>query len=199
MERTILFRGKRLDNGEWVYGGYFKHDTTKPCFSTDDPHIKHFIICDGFCDWNLEPPLEWFEVDPKTVGQHIWMREFVVNDPSLDALLFEGDIVEFWVTRRITGESCKSQYDGDCKIRATIVLQRGEWRLDLNNKHNDNLFAAKGNEKYDRDLCSSMSFYNFRSQHNQNLDEYRARNKYYKWGDIVRIGNIYDNPELLEE
>lgn len=194
--RDILFRGKRLDNGEWVYGdlihndnGYYPMTLIGGLVMSRDKHTGELSF-DGHC---------LSEVDPKTVGQHIWMREFVVNDPSLDALLFEGDIVEFWVTRRIAGESCKSQYDGDCKIRATIVLQRGEWRLDLNNKHNHNLFAAKGNEKYDRDMASSMSFHNFRDQHNKNLDEYRSRNKNYKWSDIIRIGNIHDNPELLEE
>ena len=86
--RNILFRGKRLDNNEWVYGGYFKHDTVKPCFSTDDPHTRHFIICDGFCDYGMEPKLEWFEVNPKTVGQCI-----ETDDMRQDSI-FEGDIVK---------------------------------------------------------------------------------------------------------
>ena len=87
-QRNILFRGKRLDNGEWVYGGYFKHDTVKTCFSTDDPHTKHFIICDGFCDWGMEPNLEWFEVDPNTVCQ------FIDKDDKHGNHIFEGDIVK---------------------------------------------------------------------------------------------------------
>jgi hypothetical protein len=87
MEHTIIFRGKRLDNGEWVYGGYFKHDTTKPCFSTDDPHTKHFIICDGFCDWHLEPPIEYIEVDPDSVSQWTGLRD------KHNEMIFEKDIL----------------------------------------------------------------------------------------------------------
>lgn len=39
MNRTIKFRGKRVDNGEWVYGAYF-------CLHHNDErkHIHHFII-----------------------------------------------------------------------------------------------------------------------------------------------------------
>ena len=193
----ILFRGKRLDNGEWVSGGYFKHDAVKVCFSSDDPHTKHFIIRDGSCDWGFEPQLEWFEIDPVTVTQFTGMHEFVVTDPSVCSPLFEGDIVEFWVTRHMPGEGYKSQYDGDCKIRAVIVFKHGAFKLDLNNPYTENVFAAKGNERYDRDFCSIMSFANFHG--NERTDEYRARNKSYKKGDIVRLGNIHDNPELFEK
>lgn len=196
--RNILFRGKRLDIGEWIYGGYFKHDTSMPCFSTDDPCTKHFIVCDGFCDWHLEPPVEWFEVDPSTVTQYTGMNEFIMTDPSVCAPIFEDDIVEFWITRHLPGEGCKSQYDGDCKIRATVIFKYGEFMLDLNNAYNNNVFAAKGNEKYDRDFVTIMSFYNFRCQHSNNLDTYRTRNKNYKFNDIVCLGNIHDNIELLE-
>ena len=197
-QRTILFRGKRLDNNEWVYGGYFKHDTVKVCFTSDNPETKHCIVFDGFCDWGFEPPVQYCEVDPETVCQYTGMNEFVVTDPSVHAPIFENDIVEFWVTRRLPGEGCKSQYDGDCKIRATVVFKYGEFMLDLDNTYNNNVSAAKGNEKYDRDFTTIMSFYNFRCQHSNNLDAYRARNKNYKFGDIVRLGNIHDNPELLE-
>lgn len=33
MENEILFRGKRVDNDEWVYGYYVKHDRVKVYFS----------------------------------------------------------------------------------------------------------------------------------------------------------------------
>ena len=98
MERTIIFRGKRLDIGKWVYGGYFKHDTVKVCFTSDDPKTKHCIVFDGSCDWGFEPPLEYCEVDPKTIGQSTEMHD------RHNTLVFENDIVEF------TGSGSTSRY-----------------------------------------------------------------------------------------
>lgn len=88
MENEILFRGKCIDSGEWVYGYYVKHDAVKVCFSSDDPKTRHYIVRDGFCDWGFEPPLEYVEVDPETV-----CRSTGVKDKN-GKLLFEHDIVK---------------------------------------------------------------------------------------------------------
>lgn len=67
MEREIKFRGKRIDNGEWVYGDLFRH--------------------------HEEDKLCWYvggmenEVDPKTVGQYMNIEDF--NGLGY----YEGDIV----------------------------------------------------------------------------------------------------------
>lgn len=62
--REIKFRGKRLDNGEWVYGYYVaEHDE------------KHYIMHDA--------SYSYWQVDPETVGQYSGYNDF-----------FEGDIVE---------------------------------------------------------------------------------------------------------
>lgn len=50
--REILFRGKRKDNGEWVYGFY--------------------TCVDELCFISLSQTyIDKVEVDPKTVGQYI--------------------------------------------------------------------------------------------------------------------------------
>ena len=85
--REILFRGKRLDNGEWVEGFYCKHNMVQVCFSSDDPKTKHLIIQDGFCDWGFEPPLCGIEIDPETVGQFTGVID------KNDRKIFEGDVV----------------------------------------------------------------------------------------------------------
>lgn len=88
--REILFRGKRADNGEWVEGAYFKHDTVRVCLSSDDPKPKHLIVKDGFCDWGFEPGIIGIEVDPTTVGQYIGIRD------RNGQKIFEGDTVEVY-------------------------------------------------------------------------------------------------------
>lgn len=37
MKKEILFKGKRVDNGEWVYGDLL----------TKDPHHRYAIVTDG--------------------------------------------------------------------------------------------------------------------------------------------------------
>lgn len=52
----IKFRGKRIDNGEWVYGYYIKNEHRGV--------VRHFIVT----DW-AQVYVNSFEVDPETVGQ----------------------------------------------------------------------------------------------------------------------------------
>ena len=67
MKREIKFRGKRLDNGEWVYG-----------FLADEDYINDINSID----------LSSIEVDPATVSQYTGLKDCNGKE------IYEGDIVK---------------------------------------------------------------------------------------------------------
>lgn len=81
--KQILFRGKRIDNNEWVYGFYFERltDSIKHCY------IKYETWDEGFVT---------YEVIPETVNQ------FTDLCDKNDNKIFEGDIIS--ATALDTGE-----------------------------------------------------------------------------------------------
>lgn len=72
MKREIKFRGKKIDNNEWVYGGYFS--------SSEEEGLVHYI----FCSINGAEP-----VIAETIGQFIGIKNVLQEE------IWEGDILEF--------------------------------------------------------------------------------------------------------
>ena len=116
MSREILFRGKRLDTGGWVYGYYCKHIGRQVCPAGDElkpEDIAHLIINDAFADWNMPRSLQAYDVDPETVGQYTRIK---IGGQKL----FEHDIIRY----RETGSDAQIAASLRCRPRNSRAIHR---------------------------------------------------------------------------
>lgn len=138
--REILFRGKRIDNGEWVYGCYV-NQLNKPIIFEKETEWHHYV-------------------DENTLGQFTGLKD--KNGTNI----FEGDIVEFESHGYIP-----STYKG------VVVFHEGSYCIEWKSKYfGDTGFHRIGEVDEWQDMSASGKI----------TYTYEV------------IGNIYDNPELLE-
>lgn len=137
--REILFRGKRLDNGEWVEGASF------------NTRNEAFYICPAVSDITYGDNGKrrrigcWYSVDLFTVGQYTGLKD------KNGKRVFEGDICQ----HEKTGRTISVSWHG--------TMAGYVWSKRIEDSH---LFDFG--------------------------ELFRVHDKY------AVIGNIHDNPELLE-
>lgn len=160
--REILFRGKRVDNGEWVYGYYTKHISG-----------KIFIRCVG------KDCTQSYEVFSDSVG------EFTGLYDTKNRKLFEGDIVkdiESEIGVVTYGEfNCSCCYGvygwtidyGDIREDVTIIGNIYE-NVEIMLKHIDNQVFAYKNLPYYKERAR-----NFLQKHKDKFPE-ELINEYLK-------------------
>ena len=161
--REILFRGKRVDNGEWVEGYCAAEPYTKNTYN-------HGYILENEKD--LFAKKAWL-VDSRTVGQSTGMTD------KNGKKIFEGDIVKLFdvAVGEIVQEcgafgiGCRQLIDFDY-LASEIAPVTGH--------NNTPLFCYNDN---------FVSLWELYWNYNEENDEISV---------IEVIGNIHDNPELLE-
>jgi uncharacterized phage protein (TIGR01671 family) len=85
--REILFRGKRTDNGEWIYGNFVSGIFFRGEKKEDVPYIMTGDYIDYDCFGDFADECGYYEVDPATVGQYIGETD------KNGVKIFEGDRV----------------------------------------------------------------------------------------------------------
>ena len=142
--REILFRGKRLQGGDWVEGYFFKSDINKRARESGKATLIFTPDCDTFI--TVPECHNSFMVASDTVGQYTGLID------KNGKRIFEGDIAKV--------------LQGKDKDIAYVGFENGAFML----------YPKTGNI-YERTLW-----------------EY-----WYNDWDVEVIGNITDNPELLEK
>ena len=148
MEDRYLFRGKRIDNGEWVQGNLVWSDDTDDDYKAviiPTTNSNMFTRGGARGDLGFE---NWCRVDPSTICQRTGLKD------KTGKLIWENDVVGFW---------------------DTYSTENGHAEMD-----------CIGKVVWDDETISFQVTNRLYAESYEVLDECSV------------IGNIFDNPELLE-
>lgn len=157
--REILFRGKRNDNGEWVYGSLLRLN------------LKKTFICDGTVWIGTLTPCK-FEVIPETVGQYTGLTD------KNGKKVFEGDIFRygqrFDYACYLESIEHPEEYDGkiyDTDIEIDVV----EWGIDMDYPAFDfknHQFECNGLAQI---MCGDYEYEVIGNIHDNKLEDFNGR------------------------
>lgn len=158
--REHLYKGKRIDNGEWVYGGIYVDGKKYYIVARTRyiPDTRDWDEAEYYDKHKIYKPT-YIECKPETICEYTGLTD------NNGTKIFEGDIVK---------------------------LESGWFTAIFN------CIEIKENENY-------IVFYDEKhARYDLQTEDTDIEFKRVAWGQFINsevevIGNIYDNPELLEE
>ena len=169
--REILFKAKRIDDGEWMEGYLFDDGFKNGRIFVGGLVVEeyHGTACD---DWSITG-INFYEVDQSTICQCTGLKD------KNGKLIWENDIVDFLGHKGIVKYECGSF--GIAYIKCI------DWEeIESNICHItgcDNALYACENDNF---ISLWEIYWNFNDEDNS-------------VNTVEVIGNIFDNPELLNE
>ena len=165
--REILFRGKRLQGGNWIEGYFFKSDINKRARESGKATLIFTPDCGTFI--TVPECHNSFMVASDTVGQYTGL----IDKNGVN--IFEGDIVDLFGMKGKVVQECGAF---GIAFMKTIDYDLLESKIPFNNSAN---FCFNDNF-----ISLWEVFWNYEQDDNPLYE-------------VAVIGNITDNPELLEK